>query len=555
MKARAILVNYVGIPDMFYAMMPDIGLALLSSCLKENGHHARIVDYCSIDGLKALVPPAELSDALVKNVVALSNHFNEGNYPPQSVIDEYHRINQKVEKEARSESLEKLTEDLDKIIKQEKPDFIAFKLWLGEGFCGSVEIAEGIKKRNPNLKIFAGGPHINWFQKHIFDETDIFEALCYGEGDETISMLADYAVGKRRLKDIPNILFKDGTNVVITEPKRVEDLNSLPFPDYSEEVYPDLYKGLDNKINVFMLEESRGCPNACYFCSHPIRSGRNWRTKSAEVIVDEMEKTIAESGSRYFRFSGSNTPVKLQFEVASEILRRGVKVRYSSFGHLRQHKGIDYNIMHEAGCYALFFGLESGSHEIQKRSMNKIIRKEVAKETMDKCRRAGIKSVASLIYPAPFETEQTTRETYEYLEEIKPDSIVASFPGVVIGTPWYDRAQDFGIETGPEKEYIKMAIRYKAKYTVHPSLWNPIPYKVNGKDFTQFTQECGVFINALGKKGFLTQITDETLLLASISGLSDSAFSKQAAIAMTQQDTEKMRELIYNINSNARSVS
>lgn len=549
-KSRSLLINYVGIPTMLSSLMPDIGLALLSSCLRQQDHYTKILDYSSLETIRKLSPPSEVKKELDITVEALSGYFQNNEFPPQIRIDDYQAALKKVDK-TKQIKLENIVDEIDGEVKKEHANFVGFKLWIGESFEGSIRIAEELKRRNPKLKIFAGGAQVDWFKEYIFDESDVFDALAYCEGDEIIGKLAEFSIGKSKLKDIPNIIYKDGAQIIRTEPKRTENLDELPFPNYCEENYPAMHS--NNKLKVFMLEESRGCPNSCNFCIHPIKSGRRWRTKSAERIVDEMEDIIKKYNSKYFRFSGSNTPSKLQFEIAAEIIKRDIDVKYSSFGHMKEHKHADYELMKQAGCFALLFGLESGSYNIQKNVMNKVIKLDRAKEALSGCKDAGIKTAVSLIYPAPLETEKTRQETLEFIDEIKPNSVITSFPGIVLGTRWHREAERFKIGIDSQEKFIKDVMRYKARYSSHPSLWDPIPYTINGKNFKQIVAESGNFVNEFKKKGFLTQVTDEMLLLSYLSGMGDKEFAREVSLMLVENNVDKMQELVARINSRTES--
>ena len=70
--------------------------------------------------------------------------------------------------------------------------------------------------------------------------------------------------------------------------KRIDDLNKLPSPVYDDNIY---WAMKDNqKMRIAIIDESRGCPFVCDFCSHPTKSGKKWRIRKPERVVDIMEK-------------------------------------------------------------------------------------------------------------------------------------------------------------------------------------------------------------------------------------------------------------------------
>ena len=54
--ANVALINYAGYPYTPSSLCPDNGLGLLAAVLQEAGHHARILDYGTLDTMRRLYP-------------------------------------------------------------------------------------------------------------------------------------------------------------------------------------------------------------------------------------------------------------------------------------------------------------------------------------------------------------------------------------------------------------------------------------------------------------------------------------------------------------------
>ena len=200
-------------------------------------------------------------------------------------------------------------------------------------------MAELIKVKFPEIKLFAGGPLACMYEDMLIKEAPVFDALCYAEGEETITGLASFAEGERKLEEIPNIVYKENGNLKKTQLKRPDDLNNLAFPVYDEEVYPAM-RG-DQKIKLIVIDESRGCPFHCNFCTHSELSGTRWRIKSAQRITEEIKALINKYNIHAFRYAGSSTPVKVIEDVARSIIQENIDVVYSSFAHVRKNEEED----------------------------------------------------------------------------------------------------------------------------------------------------------------------------------------------------------------------
>ena len=514
MPTRSILVNFNGYPSTMDSLMPDNGLANLAGCLLEAGHETLILDYSTVNAVERMVPQ-NMREALTDAYEAFLNDMKSAGKLSKETSNLLIELDRKLERH-RVEELVKIADEIINKIDEADADFIGFKLWTGDGFYGSEKIARHIRVKYPDLKIFAGGPHVDYFKENIFNYTDVFDALAYGEGEETISLLAEYVEGKRRLSDVPNLIYKQKGEIVSTPLKRVEDLNLLPEPIYDEKIYPAM-EG-NQKIKFIMIDESRGCPNACYFCIHPQKSGNRWRTRDVPKMVDLMERLGNKLGTNAFRLAGSNTPAKLKNELAQEIINRGLKVRYAAFGHTRDADREDYELLYRSGCVSLSFGVESGSQEILDRDINKRIKVDQIIRALKRAKSANLLTVASIIAPCPHDTPETLEQTLDVLIETKPDAVVIQPALVLPGTSWHTDSDKFGFEL--DENYINILMLYRTRLLLPLALWDPFPYKIAGKTFYEAVAIAQELAIELEKRNIIAGISDFLLLIASCLNIS-----------------------------------
>ena len=514
MSTRSILVNFNGYPSTMNSLVPDNGLANLAGSLLETGHETLILDYSTVGTIGRMVSQ-ELRAALTDAYELFLKDMRTAGKLSEDTSNLLIELDRKLERHKEEEFIRIADEIINKF-EEVNADFVGFKLWTGDGFYGSEKIARHIKGKYSDLKIFAGGPHVDWFKEHIIHYTDVFDAIAYGEGEETISLLAEYIMGKRNLSDVPNLIYKQNGEIKYTELKRVEDLNLLPDPVYDEEIYPAM-KG-NQKIKFIMIDESRGCPNACHFCIHPKKSGNIWRLRDVTKIVNLMERLGNELGTKVFRFAGSNTPARLKNELALEIINRGLKVRYVSYGHARNMDIEDYELLHQSGCVSLFFGVESGSQEILDKDINKGVKVEQIVRALKRAKKANLLVVASIIAPFPRETQDTLKQTLDVLVEANPDSVVINLPGVIPNTQWYENSGKFGFKLS--EDYIEKSMMYRIRLLLPPILWEPLPYHIGDKTHYEAIAMAQWLATELEKKGIITGIEDYLLLAANYLNIS-----------------------------------
>lgn len=558
-KARSILVTYSGYPAVPSSLMPDNGLASLAGCLEAEGHNTLIIDYEIVDIIRRLVPDEyreKLGEMYPKLMSIDDKIYNLPKKLFYGIRLKY--IDNKLTQHREKVAYE-LAEDLINIVKKEKPDFVGFKLWVGDGFDASVIIAEQLKKEFPNIKLYAGGPLVDFAKENIYKRTGVFDALSYGEGEETILGLAKHSVGKRSLKDIPNLIYKDGNEIKKTQIKRVEDLNKLPYPVYDENIYPAM-KG-DNKIKVIVIDESRGCPYGCGFCSHQEKSGNYWRKKTPERIVDEIEYFIDRYGIHAFRYGGSNTPFDLMVDVAEKILSKNLDVDYTSFAHVKNLDPEKLSLLKKSGLYSLFFGIESGDDRILKDVMLKGVNREQIKEALKASIAAGIFTVGSVIFPAPSETAESRKNTIDLLIEIYKDhldmgGVPVTFPGLYPTSKWGRDPEKFGFSLNNPETYVEDMMNYKMKHMLPPQFWKELPYKVNGKSFKKFAKETEIFLKELERNGILTWVSDDTALIGHLYDpkISIREFRDLCREVLYVGDYERMGNIVGKVNKNAKRI-
>lgn len=536
MKSRSLLINYSGYPITPNAFMPDSGLAVLAGSLLSHGHETTILDFNTLDIMQLL--PFEYGERLFK--------LKQENAPGNS--EELRKIFYQINRIQNKDIVEKAIEITDIAVK-EKIDFLAIKLWTGKGFENSIRLAKEIKKRAPSIPIFAGGPHVDYFRGRIYKATRVFDVLAYGDGEKTIVDLADYALGKRKLDTIPNLIIKKGAEIVVTPEKRLEDLNTS-FPIYDTDTYPALSG--DKKMKMFIYEFSRGCPFKCNFCGHSNKSGSKWRCKSAERISEEFHYIIETHGTRVFRNGDSNTPGYLIKDVAEKILSDGLDVEYALISHINNMDPESFDLLKKSGCFSMFFGIESGNQHIVDYYINKGLDLEKAKKIIEQARRRELFVVTSYIYPSPGETEQSKKDTFDFIKQSKTDVASVCPPIVSPRSPWGDNPEKYGIELS--ENYFDEAMFFTPDLFFPPTMWKPLNYKIDGKNFFQIAQESNSFVESLERDGVLTQVMEDAALMARHCAMDYREFRDKVRHYLSVGDSEHMSDIVKKINESSRFV-
>ncbi len=541
--SKVLLVSFAGYPYTPSSLMPDNGLASLAGALLEAGHDARILDYGAVETVRRLFP-----EALSRRVRPLAEKLCV-EHKRLSWLEKlrFLRAGAQLERRQEKEILAIAAEAADEAVRF-GADYVGLKLWNGDGFSGSVRIAEAIRARAPRVRLIGGGPHADYFGGHILQHTDAFDQLIQGEGEQVLPQLIAELESHGDWRKVPGLVWKHANRISCNPTCVVEALDRLPLPVYDRAVYPAL-EG-DGKLKIGVLDESRGCPNRCAFCIHPIKSGGKWHMKSPQRVAAEVRRLMEQLGSRCFIYSGSNTSARVAVDIARELLKERLDVRYGCFGHVRSIGQADFELLRRSGCEAIFYGLESGSPRILREAFNKPLDPAEAERVIRQTKEAGICAIASVIYPAPFEDAESRRDTLEFLRRVRPDCVPVTIPGMIPGTPWEIAPEKYGFKKSDRGDIWKIGLTYKIKLLFPPSLWKPLPYTLNGKSSKQLFAECEAFIRDIEAEGLVTDLSHESVLMADALGERNDlrGFRDRCRAMFLSGDVEGISAMVEAIN-------
>jgi len=295
----------------------------------------------------------------------------------------------------------------------------------------SVELAKRIKQMNPMVKIVFGGPDCSTsihfdFLKEIYNElliTHIVDIVVIGEGEETFLELLNAYENSSALHLIKGIIYlNDGTPHFNGHRPMIKELDSLPFPDYS-----DLDFSLYPPSLILPLVFNRGCNFHCVFCDVNLVWGQkdDFRHRTAKNIADEIKylcSFIENKNIHHAILGGSyiNTSEKILNELCDELIKLwGDTPRLKWEGWARINSTLTTKLcqkMAKAGCYSLVYGFESGSAKVCK-DMNKLYSHSLAEEVLRNSSAAGIANTLFTIVGFPTETETDFQMTLDFLEK------------------------------------------------------------------------------------------------------------------------------------------
>ncbi len=277
-----------------------------------------------------------------------------------------------------------------------------------------------------DVPVISGSYHPTTLPEEVI-ATDGVDMLCRGEGEEALLELVKRMDAGEDYTAIESIWVKQG-EVVHRNAVRplIEDIDVLPLPDFS--IF-DFSKLLSTRINTGVVILSRGCPYSCTYCSnkrmrdiYPNRN-RYSRFHSPEYSIEYLKKLLAAyPGVKYLNFRDDILPWKGGWlERFTSLYRKEIGLPFICNYRANLVTPEIVRMLRQAGCYQMFFGVESGNDFIRNEVLNRHMSRDKIAQAFAACREAGIKTVAYNMVGLPYEDKAKVLDTVKLNVEIKAD--------------------------------------------------------------------------------------------------------------------------------------
>jgi radical SAM superfamily enzyme YgiQ (UPF0313 family) len=392
-----ILLVHPGVPayggkEAFRTFYPPLGLACVAAPLIAAGHEVRILD-CAIEGLDTTA----------------------------------------VAQQAR----------------QWRPDLLGLRCQFINYPLG-LATAQAVRAAVPTVRTVFGGPHMGLVAEQAITDHAV-DAVVHGEGEQTLLEYVTALAEGLPLGQVKGLIWRDPAGGAVRNAAREIKTGYL---DYRQPAFDLLPMHLFRTLNFFSLEGHRGCPMRCTFCSLPAVQTHRVRYKKPRALVDEMERLLLDFGINRFELIEVNFTIHKGWtrEVCTDIIERRLPLQWicRSYPELVDQPTLE--IMRDAGCYRIYYGIESGSPQILS-NYKKLTTVERAAEAIRMTKSAGIQVYCDFLVGGPGETAETVEQTVRFIHKAQPDyadiSLLVPFPG----TPIYEHAEDYGVRIFDRRWY------------------------------------------------------------------------------------------------------
>jgi len=342
-------------------------------------------------------------------------------------------------------------------------------------------------------KVILGGSLITSEPDLIFNSLKPDFAVL-GEGEITIlELLKKINKPPENLKKINGIMFRHKGKLIITKPRTpIENLDSLPFPDFESLGFKEKLNNEANNFNIYNLFDyprtypilsSRGCAYNCTFCYHTL--GRKYRVRSIDNVMNELEIAVKKYKINIIEIIDDLFSVNKErlYEFCKRLKKLIEELPWECKWECQLAVNtIDREMLEtlkKSGCHAISYGFESYSREVLN-SMKKPITPEQIDKAIKLTLEVGLSIQGNFIFGDIAETKKTAYETLNYWKKNCKGQVKLGFIQPYPGSAIYEHCI--------EKKIIPNKLDF-IKNKIHHTNWLNMTNSMSNKEILKLKED------------------------------------------------------------------
>ncbi len=293
----------------------------------------------------------------------------------------------------------------------------------------AAELTRRIKAEVATVVLW-GGVHATIRPEQSIRHADI---VCVGEGEKAVVELVTRLSRNEPVDDIQNLWVKKGNDIVKNEVRPlIQDLDSVPFPDFTDEgkyllefgqIKP--YPGPEQK-RAYWIMTSRGCPYSCSYCCNNILrkvydgKGAYVRRRTVENVIQELVEAKKKFPNlSYIAFEDDVFAMNLGWlkDFAAKYIER-VRLPFFCYCYPSAVSEPLLQVLKSAGVADMTMGIQTGSPEIRRGCYG---RRESNDEILNAARllnQFGINPSYDIILDSLIESEADRQMTFDLVASL-----------------------------------------------------------------------------------------------------------------------------------------
>ena len=339
--------------------------------------------------------------------------------------------------------------NINKLLDSFKPDIVGVSLMSSRGLVDAAKVSKAAKAKG--IPVVWGGQMPSMQIEEVL-LNDFVDYVSYGEGEETWLEMLNALEKNESFSEIQGLAYTENGKTVITPCRKFADLRDMPVSDYTlidPPKYMQTYLGCKKMMYVY---SSKGCPCRCAFCSNQTFHKSTHRKRPNDIVLSEVKYLIDNYGVDGIYFSDELWCIKRSdlVDFCQRVHDMNLNFHWGIEMRIGMFEEEDYQMLYDAGCRWILFGIETGSKEMQEIIHKNIDYSKIA-PTFEVLNRIGITTIASFIIGFPNETTKQLKDTVRLLNTVKANLTPVFHFTPLPGTELYNQVVANGTYKAPRK--------------------------------------------------------------------------------------------------------
>lgn len=410
----------IGAKEQVRKAQPPLGISYLAATLEAHGYRDLFVLDAVVEGYDHVVPLAD------------NPNFIKYGLSDEGVVDR---------------------------LKEFKPDLLGISsLFSSQTEC-AFSIANAVRQAFPKLPIVMGGNHASNLAEQIIQTVSSVDCILRGEAEYTFLEFIQKSFSGVDFHDVPGLVWRenDDNSLVRANPNKPfnKTLDELAYPAFH--LFPmERYFEIGMPHNPFVksgrvgsIMTSRGCPEACYFCTSPTFTGTLYRAMSPEAVARMIKEDVDKYGVKEIQILDDQFTLNHVRAIQICNLIKDFGLRITLPNAIRGDRPLNHEkryqmfaAMKTAGFEQFGMSVEHGDQEFLNTVVEKALDLNEARATCDLAHKAGLLVHANFMMGFPFETEALRQKTIQFSKSLDADSFSVSLASPLPGTKMWDIVEE-----------------------------------------------------------------------------------------------------------------